>query len=408
MNRMDRLVGLILLLQGKRVITAEEMAAHFEISLRTIYRDLAALSEAGVPIAAEAGVGYSLMRGYHVPPVMFTEEEAAALYISGEIAERLADASLRASLKSAMLKISSILPANRREYVSRLRRAVSVWPLMAPTAPPADEDDAPPPEQRAAFMPLQDAVVRRKCVALRYNAAGRGDISQRIVEPLGLVFYSRQWHLIAHCRMRRDFRDFRLDRVAAWEVLEETYDGHESFSLNDFLRESIDRHELYPAVLHVCPGLVDRLLAAAPGAFGGAGPTPRTQRLPDGRIRLEILLFSIRWTATWLLGFGTGVQAVEPPELVAAVQDAARQTLSLYAPPAPPPAEAAPRDRKISTPATAADIGLSVDRDVMAADSKSERKRPPARRPAKPPTAGTTRLHSPQHIHHQALTSSPT
>ena len=94
MNRIDRLTGMILLLQGQRVITAEQIAAHFEISVRTVYRDLAALGEAGVPIVAEAGVGYSLMRGYHMPPVMFTEDEAAALFMSGEVTEQIADDSL--------------------------------------------------------------------------------------------------------------------------------------------------------------------------------------------------------------------------------------------------------------------------------------------------------------------------
>ncbi|MFT6379079.1 MAG: putative DNA-binding transcriptional regulator YafY, partial [Akkermansiaceae bacterium] len=84
MNRIDRLTAMILMLQSHRVVTAEQIAGHFELSVRTVYRDLSALGEAGVPIVAEAGVGYSLMPGYHMPPVMFSEEEAAALLMSGE------------------------------------------------------------------------------------------------------------------------------------------------------------------------------------------------------------------------------------------------------------------------------------------------------------------------------------
>jgi predicted DNA-binding transcriptional regulator YafY len=101
MNRVDRLLALILFLQSKRLTTAEEMARHFELSVRTIYRDLSALGEAGVPIAAEAGVGYTLMKGY---PVNFTAEEASALVTGGMLVEQFTDASLKAQMHSALLK----------------------------------------------------------------------------------------------------------------------------------------------------------------------------------------------------------------------------------------------------------------------------------------------------------------
>ncbi len=94
MNRTDRLVAMVLFLQGRRVVRAEELARHFEITVRTVYRDMAALSEAGVPLAGEEGVGYSLMKGYHLPPVMFTSEEAMALFVGGEMVKQFTDASL--------------------------------------------------------------------------------------------------------------------------------------------------------------------------------------------------------------------------------------------------------------------------------------------------------------------------
>ena len=176
MNRIDRLTGMILLLQGHRVITAEQIAAHYEISVRTVYRDLAALGEAGVPIIAEAGMGYSLMRGYHMPPVMFTEDEAAALFLSGEIADQIADESLRDSLRAALLKVRSVLPAERRDYLDRLSKTTRVW-LKRPTM----QDDE---ECHQALMRLQEAVIRRRCAALRYDAGNRGEITTRVVEPL--------------------------------------------------------------------------------------------------------------------------------------------------------------------------------------------------------------------------------
>lgn len=119
MNRTDRLVAMVMHLQGRRVVKAEELAAHFEVNVRTIYRDVSALGEAGVPIVGEAGVGYSLVKGYHLPPVMFTAEEAMALFIGGEMVKRFADASMVAPMDSALLKIRSVLPRERQDDLDR-------------------------------------------------------------------------------------------------------------------------------------------------------------------------------------------------------------------------------------------------------------------------------------------------
>ena len=110
MNRVDRLVAQILYLQSHPLCTADELAGHFGLSLRTIYRDLAALGEAGVPVVAQAGVGYSLARGYHLPPVSFTSEEASALITGSLLAERLADASVQRSTRTALMKVRAVRP----------------------------------------------------------------------------------------------------------------------------------------------------------------------------------------------------------------------------------------------------------------------------------------------------------
>jgi predicted DNA-binding transcriptional regulator YafY len=313
MNRIDRLTGMILLLQGQRVITAEQIAEHFEISVRTVYRDLSALGEAGVPIIAEAGVGYSLMRGYHMPPVMFTEEEAAALFMSGEVTEQVADDSLKQSLRSALLKIKSVLPQEKKDYLSRLRNAIGVWFRRG-----GSED------RKLSLMPIQDAVVRRHCLALRYDAASKGKITTRIVEPLGLVFYSRQWHLIAWCRLRKAFRDFRLDRFAGWEVMAECYHGHADFSVKAFLQEKIDGDELAPATIRVSREVLDRFRSEMPCS----SLDERIQ--PDGSVEVEILTCSMSWLSSWLLGYGTLVEAIEPQELRDLLRDAAMAVAARY------------------------------------------------------------------------------
>ena len=125
MNRVDRLLTLILYLQSRRVVTAEELARHFELSIRTVYRDLAALGEAGVPIVAEAGVGYALLKGYHLPPVNFTAEEANALVTGGLLLGQFADGSLKAQMGSALKKVRAILPRDHQDRVDRLERSMA-------------------------------------------------------------------------------------------------------------------------------------------------------------------------------------------------------------------------------------------------------------------------------------------
>src|SRR5258705_9298106 len=127
MNRVDRLMAIALRLQSRRVVRAEDLAAHFEISVRTVYRDLAALGEAGIPIIGEAGVGYSLVKGYHLPPVMFTSEEAMALFVGGEMVKQFADASMTGPMESALLKIRSVLPRERQDDLDRLTRATAIY-----------------------------------------------------------------------------------------------------------------------------------------------------------------------------------------------------------------------------------------------------------------------------------------
>lgn len=314
MNRIDRLTGMILLLQGQRVITAEQIAAHFEISVRTVYRDLSALGEAGVPIVAEAGVGYSLMRGYHMPPVMFTEDEAAALFMSGEVTDQVADESLRQALRSALLKVRSVLPQEKKDYLHQLRDKVGVWFRQ----PGGDH-------RRESLMPIQDAIVRRRCLQIRYNTANRGAITARVVEPLGLVFYTRQWHLIAWCRLRGEVRDFRLDRMPTWELLDEHFRDRTDFSVKDFLRESIESHELTPATV-----LVEREVLEC--FRNEICCTPVSEEvLPDGRVRLELLSFSLPWLTDSLLRFGTRVEALDPLELRESIREAALAVAAHYA-----------------------------------------------------------------------------
>src|SRR5262245_12346972 len=221
MNRIDRMFATILLLQGRRVIKGEDIAAHFEISLRTVYRDVAALSEAGVPVVAEAGVGYSLLKNYSMPPVMFTPEEASALFLGGELVDHLTDPSLQAPMRSALLKIRSVLPHAQQDHLDRLKQTTALF-----ISPPQTKTTS-----QAVLTQIQNALAQRRVLALDYCASGREQATRREAEPLGLVYYSDHWHLVAYCRLRQDVRDFRTDRIARLALREETFPPRAQFSL---------------------------------------------------------------------------------------------------------------------------------------------------------------------------------
>src|SRR5258708_5125044 len=248
MNRTDRLVAMVMFLQGRRVVRAEELAEHFEITVRTVYRDIVALSEAGVPVSGEAGVGYSLVKGYHLPPVMFTADEAMAFFIGGEMVRRFADASLVEPMDSALLKIRSVLPRERQDDLDRLATGTAI--LGSPRISLGLD--------QRTLLPIQQAIVTRRVLKLTYHGRGRDDATRRDVEPMGVVFHGSVWYLVAWCRLRNDFRHFRLDRVRALEVLSLSFLPRPKFSLRRHMEECREKERLVEVRIRFACRAVER------------------------------------------------------------------------------------------------------------------------------------------------------
>jgi predicted DNA-binding transcriptional regulator YafY len=294
MNRIDRLLALILFLQSKRVITAEELAAHFELSVRTIYRDLAALGEAGVPIVAEAGVGYSLMKGYHLPPVNFTSQEASALVTGGILVEQFADASLKTHIQSALRKVRAVLPQEEQDRISSLQRKVTATANLEPVI-------------QADLVLLQQSLAHRRLLKFRYQGAADSSPSERVVEPFGLIYYLGRWHLIAWCRKRNDYRDFRTDRMSDIIQLKETFTPRDEFSISDFIQKTMPK-----------PALKARI------KFSHRAADRAKREWWLGILNEEkqesstvLTLATVDWDRLvgWLLSFGLEATVIEPPAL---------------------------------------------------------------------------------------------
>jgi predicted DNA-binding transcriptional regulator YafY len=300
MNRTDRLVAMVMHLQGRRLVRAEDMAGHFSVSVRTIYRDIAALGEAGVPIAGEAGVGYSLVKGYHLPPVMLTADEAAGLFVGAEMVRRFTDASLSAPVDAALDKLRAVLPRDRQEHVERLARQTVV--LGRPGNVKTD------PAAQPWLLAVQRGVAQRRVLRLAYRGAGRAEETGRDVEPLGVIFYGGAWYLVAWCRLRGDVRHFRVDRIARLEALAETAPARPDFSLKQHLAEQMEKTETLPARVWFAARAQERARSESYATL-----VEETRR--DGGAEFSLFTYSHEWLARWILSFGRDAEAIEPAEL---------------------------------------------------------------------------------------------
>lgn len=312
MTRTDRLVAMVMQLQGRRVVRAEELAEHFEISVRTVYRDIAALGEAGVPVAGEAGVGYSLVKGYHLPPVMFTADEAVALANGEALVRRFTDRSVAAPMAMALAKIRAVLPRERQDELDRLAQTTAIDGDTRPAAAP----------DRRTLLPIQQATIARRVLRIDYRTGDAVD-SRRDIEPLGLACYGGAWYLIAWCRLRRDYRHFRLDRVRGLETLPEKFAARPDFSLQQHLAATVSAGQSLQVELRFAPAALPRARRESYGAFLSEQPAR------EG-VTVTMRTYSFAWLARWLLSFGDDAEALAPAELRRLVAAEAEKIVRRY------------------------------------------------------------------------------
>ncbi len=301
MNRIDRLFAITLLLQSKRRVRALDLARHFDVSERTIYRDMAALSESGVPIVSLPGEGYELAEGYYLPPLLFTPSEAAALFLGAQMLVAHATGRLPADAWQALAKISVILPARLRAEVERLTDIIH---FIAPT-PQFDLD-----EPRLAT--LQQAIRERRLVRLRYHSHSRDEVTEREVEPYRLSYNNGAWYMEGYCRLRHDVRDFRLNRIEDLKVLTATFTPREA-----------PRPASEPITVRVrfAPEVARWVRERQHYGF-------QEEEVPDSRgVVMIYRVGALAEIQPWLLGWGASAEPLSPPEL----REAIRQEISRLA-----------------------------------------------------------------------------
>lgn len=314
MNRIDRLHAILTHLQSKKRVTAKEISERFGLSLRTVYRDIKALDESGVPIIGEAGIGYSVMEGYRLPPVMFTQEEASAILLSSKLAEHLTDASVKKYLSSALYKIKAVLRHSDKEFLEELDDSVHVS-LTAMRSP----------ENAAHLTSVQKALIEKKVVRIHYCSPYSNEKSDREIEPIGLFYYSTGWHLIAWCRLRKDYRDFRLNRIDRMMLTEESYLHQKHISLKDYIH-SFKPRELKEVVLtfdkEVARYIVDKRYL-----YGFI-----SEEVRDNKVRMLFVTPWLNDIARWLLQFSDCVKIESPEELKCQMKELTTRLQQIYLP----------------------------------------------------------------------------
>jgi predicted DNA-binding transcriptional regulator YafY len=300
-NRIDRVSAILIQLQSKKYVTAAEIADRFGISIRTVYRDIRALEEAGVPLGAEPGKGYSLVDGYRLPPVMFTPEEASSFLTAEKIVEKMADRSVDTHYKSAMYKIKAVLPDREKQFLDRLNNNIEIF-----HTPPARAAEAP----NNCMLTIQRALADKKVLVVSYRAAYNNQhVSGRMVEPVGLVFYSMAWHLIGYCRFRKDYRDFRLDRITSIDITQENFQTRGVKSVHDFFQRNLSEYKLEQVTLRF-PEKEARLIQSTRYYYGYIG-----EETTAGYVNMNFIVNDAGYFCRWLLMYADVVEVLHNEKL---------------------------------------------------------------------------------------------
>ena len=304
------MLAIVLELQRRGHRRAEDLAASFETSKRTIYRDIQALCESGVPVIAQPGSGYSLVDGYFLPPVSFSTDEATMLLLGSEFVADNFDAQYREAAHSASRKIEAVVSEKLRAEVDYLRSSIAFVPASVLSGSAA-----------AGFLlQLRRAIIERRTIRFLYHTrySDDGSSARRIREadPYGLLHYADSWYFIGHCHLRNDIRNFKVNRIYDLEVLEKAFERPPNFRMEP--PEDDSRHLVVRA-------LFDRDVAPWVREMRSFYVTDMEER-PDGllvsmRVRVENEVIH------WLLSWGGQVRILEPESVRRRLVEEAKKML---------------------------------------------------------------------------------
>ncbi len=310
-----RLITLIMLLQRQPRQSANELAGKLGVSIRTLHRYILMLDEMGIPIYSERGRygGFSLVRGYKMPPLIFTPAEATAICLGARLVSEMWEGLYDEAAEGAVAKIENVLPDEQRSEVAWARRALVTAQLKRPGLQP--------------FVPylnaLRKAIRLQKSVRINYQGANQSEPIQRDFDPYALAFRQGLWYVIGYCHLRQDMRSFRIDRIHQLEQLETPYQIPTEFDAQKYLTFEIQSQAQVHVRLH---------LTAEIAAFALSTPSAweKVEPQPDGSVIVATSLPDIYWAASMTMSYGPSAVVLEPEELRRMVRDWAEGIIAQY------------------------------------------------------------------------------
>ena len=299
MNRIDRLAAILIQLQSRPLIKAQDIADKFSISLRTVYRDVKALEEAGVPVIGEAGTGYRLMEGYKLPPVMFNMDEATALLTASKLVQSKTDAGISKHYIAALDKIRAILRHSEKDHIEEIDDHIAVMTHPAIVYQPQAE---------LYLQSILKAIGSSSVIEINYVSLEKNETTRRKIEPVGIYYLGSHWYLIAFCQLRKDYRNFRTDKITQLNITSES-NSKTHPTLQSFITQMSAEREVQKVVIDVEPGIVKYL-----GEQRYYNGFVKEEKAGD-YVRMTFLTGSLMGFSRWFMLYGDHAKIVEPLEL---------------------------------------------------------------------------------------------
>lgn len=314
-NVATRLLSLIMLLQSRSNWKASDLAGELDVSERTVHRYMEMLEEMGIPLYSERGRygGFSLVRGYKLPPLIFTAEEATVLYMGANLIKEVWGQTYAQAVTAVTAKLDNVLPDELRQAVAQARQSLVVEGLAG-----RDYRSWEP-----TIHTLRQCVEGRRCARLRYQAMARQEESERVVEPYALAFQWGFWYMVGFCRLRQAVRMFRVDRIRHVEALDERFVLPLDFSAREYLARAMRYESVYKVAVRM-----DARVAR--GVREYHAHWLEIDDHDDGSITVRFGTANLDWASGWVLSYGPAAVALEPPELVERVRTAAEGVLHRY------------------------------------------------------------------------------
>jgi len=314
-NTATRLITLIFLLQSQPNQKASELAEKLGVSLRTVHRYFAMLDEMGIPVYAERGPygGFSLVRGYKIPPLIFSLEEAVAVYLGTSLVSEMWGSLYRDAAQGALAKLANILPNEQRSEIEWARRSLVTTSLNRVQSS----------QLFSVLDDLRKAARDHYCVSLVYQGATEKKAARRKIDPYALVFRSGLWYVVGYCHLRNAPRTFRVDRIEKITLLSQLFEVPQDFDIHHYLEDEFKAQPSIRARLQFIPEAVHIVKSNLRLWESVAENT-------DGSMEVTLVSPDLPFLASITLSFAHWVTVLEPPELRQMVHEWAQKIANQY------------------------------------------------------------------------------